>query len=325
MPRRLSDVTDLVSEIRNQLDELNVDAVSTQDRILPTLNRGLDYSYDLLSRRYPDPYLANTMIPLVSGTQEYDLPEDCFEDRILRVEIRISNAYQEVRRVSFYDSWQLEVPSAVAIPSFYCMVGRRIRLLPSPTGTYPMRIWYVQEPEQLVLPQGRITVVNQPGNYVIVDQAGDDLSTEADTLESYVNLIDAQTGKVKWTGQIAVLDGAQVTFRTSPLRTDVLNRTVSGTLPLSSEDPTVAIDDSICAIQGTCVPPSGALRNFLVEFSVAEILRSLGRETATEEQILLKFERQIDKYDAGRENTMRVQRRSNAYGRPARRWFINQR
>lgn len=330
MPRRLSTVDDLVSEIRQQLDELNIDSVSTQDRILPTANRGLDYSYDLLSRRYPDPYITHVQLTLTQD-QEYELPEDCFEDRISRVEIVTDQGSNgqvsvcEVRRVSYYDSWKYESRSPTATPPVYCITGRRIRFPTAPTGTYPARIWFVQEPEQLVLPQGRITVYNQPSNYVIVDAAGGDLSTEADTLESYVNLIDAQTGQVKWTGQISVLDGEQLTFRTSPLRTSVLNRTVSGTLPTSSEDPSVELDDFVCNIRGTCIPPSGALRNFLIEFTVAEIARSLGRDAASEEDVLQKFERQIEKYGAARENTLRVQRRSGAWGGQRRRWFPTQR
>lgn len=330
MPRRLSTVDDLVSEIRQQLDELNIDSVSTENRILPTANRGLDYSYDMLSRRYPDPYITHASLVLTTA-QEYDLPEDCFEDRISRVEIVVSQGPDEqincaeVRRVSYYDAWKWENRSPSATPLVYCIVGTKIRFPTAPTGTYPARIWYVREPEQLVLPQGRITVYNQPSNYVIVDATGDDISTEADTLESYVNLVDTQTGAIKWTGQLSIVDGEQLTFRSSPLRTTVLNRTVSGTLPLASADPTVSLDDYVCNVRGTCIPPSGALRNFIIEFTVAEICRSLGRDAATEEKVLEKFERQIDKYGAARENTLRIQRRSRAWGGSRRRWFPTQR
>lgn len=330
MPRRLSTVDDLVNEIREQLDELNVDSVSTSGRILPTVNRAQDYAFDMLARRYPEPYLTHAALPL-STAQEYDLPEDCFEDRINRVEIVTSEGSNgqmttvEVRRVSYYDAWKFESRSPSATPPVYTIVGRKIRFPSAPTGTYPARIWYVLEPEQAVLPQGRITAYNQAGNYIIVDAAGDDLSTEADTLESYVNLVDGQTGVVKWTGQISVIDSEQIIFRTTPIRDTVLNRTVQGTLPLSTDDPTVGLDDYVCNVRGTCVPPSGALRNFLVEFTVAEIVRSLGGDASTEEQMLEKFERQIDKYGTARETTMRVQPRSGAWGGFRRRWFPTQR
>lgn len=330
MPRRLSTVDDLVSEIREQLDELNVDAVDTQNRILPTVNRAQDYAFDTLSRRYPDPYIAHATVQLTTD-QEYDLPEDCFEDRINRLEIITSQGangqvtVEECRRASYYDAWKYESRSPTAVPPVYLIVGRKIRFPQAPTGTYSARIWYVLEPEQAVLPQGRITAYNQPGNYIIVDTLGDDLSTEADTLESYVNLVDGQTGIVKWSGQISVIDAQQITFRSTPIRDEVLNRTIEGTLPLASDEPTVGLDDYICNIRGTCIPPSGALRNFLVEFTVAEIVRSLGGDAATEEQILNKFERQIEKYGTARETTTRIQRRSGAYGGPRRRWFPTQR
>lgn len=330
MPRRLSTVDDLVSEIRESLDELNVDSVSTENRILPTINRAQDYAFDLLARRYPDPYLTHASLVLTTA-QEYDLPEDCFEDRISRVEIVTSQGSNnqvttvEVRRVSFYDVWKFESRSPTSQPPVYCIVGRKIRFPTAPTGTYPARIWYVLEPEQAVLPQGRITAYNQPGNYVIVDAIGADLSTEADTLESYVNLVDGQTGEIKWTGQISVIDAQQVIFRASPIRDTVLNRPVSGTLPLASDDPTVSLDDYVCNVRGTCIPPSGALRNFIVEFTVAEIVRSLGGDASTEEQVLQKFERQVEKYGTARETTLRVQPRSGAWGGFRRRWFPTQR
>jgi len=329
MPRRLSTIDDLVSEIQEQLDELNIDSVSIPNRILPTINRAQDYAFDTLARRYPEPYLTHAPLVLTTA-QEYDLPEDCFEDRISRVEIVTSEGSNgqittvEVRRVGYYDAWKFESRNPSATPPVYTVVGRKLRFPTAPTGTYPARIWYVLEPEQAVLPQGRITAYNQPGNYIIVDTLGDDLSTEADTLESYVNLVDGQTGTVKWTGQISVIDAQQITFRSSPIRTSVLNRTVDGTLPTSSETPTVGLDDYVCSIRGTCIPPSGALRNFLVEFTVAEIVRSLGGEAATEEQVLDKFEKQIEKYGTARETTMRIQRRSSAWGRTHRRWFPTQ-
>jgi len=322
--RRLSTVSDLVSEVREQIDEQNVDSVGTETRILPTLNRGLEYAFDLMARRYPDPFIRYGTVTLVSGTQEYDIPEDCFEDRIQRVEVEISGSFEEVRRVSYYDAWKFESPSPTSIPVYYCVVGRKMRLLPAPTGTYSLRIWYVREPEQLVLPQGRITSINLVSNYVLVDQIGNDISTESDTLESYVNIVDSQTGIVKWTGQVQNIEDTQIVFRAAPIRTDVMNRDVSGTLPAASANPHVSLDDFVCSARGVCIPPGSPLRNFLVQYAAAEIVRSLGGDAATEEQLLQKFERQLATSTSGRENTTRIQRRSSAWGRTRRKWFVNQ-
>lgn len=323
MPRRLSTVADMVSEIREQLNETNIDSVGTEERILPTMNRALDYARDLSVRRYSDPYVKYTTINLTSGVQEYDIPEDCFEDRIMKVEVYIHGTYEEVRRVSFYDSGRLETPTALAIPPYYCIVGRKIRLLPASTGTYPLRVWYMAATEQLVLPQGRIVVLNEAQNYLIVDSIGDDVSTQSDTLESYVNICDGQTGAIKWTGQVQLLTDNRVQFRTSPIRPTVLDRDVSGDMTTAT-DPTLDLDDYICNIRGTCIGPDSPTRSFIIEFTVAEITRSLGGDAATEEKVLEKFEKQISTNASGRENTTRVQRRSNAWGRPRRRWFINQ-
>jgi len=319
MARRLSTVSDLVSEIREQIDEFNIDSVSTESRILPTLNRGLEYVWDLMSRRYPDQITRSGTITADSSLTEYDLPEDCFEDRVIRVEVNVNGTYQEVRRIAPYDAWQVESTSPTSIPRYYSIQERTIRFYPTSDGTYSFRIWYVRECEQLVLPQGRITAVNTAGNYVFVDSTGTDLSTESDSLSSYVNIVDAQTGLIKQTLQLQTSVGDKLTFRTTPVRDTVLNRTVSMEIP-----GTVQLDDQVCLVHGTCIPPQSPMRNFLIEFTVAEIVRSLGGDASTEEQILQKFEKQVENTAAGRESTRRIQKRSGAWGKTLRRYFLTQ-
>lgn len=320
MARRLSTVADLVSEIREQIDELNTDAVNTESRILPTLNRGLEYAWDLLARRYPDQITRFNTITADAAITEYDLPEDCFEDRVLRVEVNINGSYQEVRRIAPYDAWQFESTSPSSTPSRYSIQERTIRFYPSSNGTYDFRVWYIRECEQLVLPQGRITSINTAGNYVIVDSTGTDLTTESDSLSSYINIVDSQTGLIKASLQLQTSVADKLVFRTTPTRATVLNRTIGDEIPA-----TVQLDDQVCLVQGTCIPPQSPLRNFLIEFTTAEIIRSLGGDAATEEQVLQKYEKQIENTGAGRESTRRVQRRSSAWGQTFRRFFLTQR
>lgn len=317
MARRLSTVSDLVSEIREQIDEFNTDSVDTEARILPALNRGLEYAWDLLARRYPDQITRSATITANASLTEYDLPEDCFEDRVLRVEVNINGSYQEVRRIAPYDAWQFESSSPTSTPSRYSIQERTIRFYPASNGTYNFRVWYIRECEQLVLPQGRITSINTASNYVIVDAAGTDLTTESDSLSSYVNIVDSQTGLIKASLQIQTSIADKLTFRTTPTRTSVLNRTIGDEIPS-----TVQLDDQVCLVRGTCIPPQSPMRNFLVQFTSAEIIRSLGGDAATEEQVLQKYEKQVENTSAGREGTKRVQRRSSAWGQTFRRFFL---
>lgn len=312
---------DLVVGVRSLLDESNQDSVDTVTDILPSLNRALQYGMDILARKYPEPLLKHSTLVLVAGQAEYSIPEDCFEDRLLKVEIAIPGGggatYRKVERISYRDISDYESSITTNLPIYYCVIGRNIRLLSTPSGTYSARVWYLTEPEQLVLPQGRLTHIGSNLQYVVLDTAGESLSTESDQLASYVNLINGQTGQVRATLQISSVVEDKITFRTVPLRTSVLGRTVTGVLPLDTRQ-----DDYLCSVVGSCIPaPASPLGNFLIEYCVAEMTGKLGGDRTTEEQILDKFEKQLERIWVGRERQMRVQKKSEKWGTPVRRWW----
>lgn len=327
MPSVLYTVDNIVNEIRGQVDELNVDSVSTTADILPSLNRGQNYAFDILARRYPEPILQHTSLVLSANVAEYDVPEDVFEDRVLKIEIAIpggsgQSAYREVTRISYRDVSLFESPNSTNIPQYYCIVGRKIRFVGAPSALYNARVWSLRNPEKLVLQQGRITVVNTVGNYVIVDEAGPNLTTESDQLGSYVNLVDGQTGEIKGSLQIQVLTSNKVTFRTSPARASVLNRDIDSSLLDADMAPIVNVDDYLSPIDGTCVPYYGQpLTNFMIQYTVAEITRKLGGTADSEEQVLQKFEKQVERTWAGREISLRIKKKSRKWGVPYRRWW----
>lgn len=326
MSKLLYTVDNLVAEIRSMLDELNQDSVDTNRDILPALNRGQDYAFDILARRYPEPILKYSYMQLISDQAEYDIGEDTFEDRILKVEVEIPSGsgnaqYREVQRISYRDLADYESSGQVNIPYYYCIYSRKIKFSVVPTGQYRMRIWKLRNPEKLVLPQGRITKINLASNYIIVDQVGDTLTTEADQLDSYVNIVDGQSGEIKGSLQIQILNDNKMTFRTVPIRNEVLNRDIVG--DLSSID--VSEDDYVCAIEGSCVPYYGQPTcNFLIQYGVSEISRKLGGPSDQEEKILDKFEKQVERTWVKRENTLRIKKRSRVWGLPVSRfWYSN--
>ena len=166
------------------------------------------------------------------------------------------------------------------------------------------------------MPQGRVTLLNTAQNYLIVDSIGADLTTQSDQLNSYVNIINGQTGEIRVTLQIQSISDNKVTFRTAPSRATVLGKTVSGTLVASG----LEADDYICVSSGICVPYYGKpTSNFLIQFSVAEIVRKLGGQSQDEENILKKFEEQIEKTWVGRQVDLRVKKKSNNWGVSTRR------
>jgi hypothetical protein len=312
-----------VDETISLLDEQNQDSVNTVTDILPALNRASQFAFDILARVYPEPLLRYQTLVLESGINEYDIPEDIFEDRVLKIEASLPQGlgatYTEIKRISYRDISNYETVGNVSIPQYYCIIGRKIRFVGTPDGSYSCRLWAVRNPEKLMLPQGRVTLINSPSNYLIIDETGSSLTTESDKLGSYVNLIDGQTGEIKSTMQIQQLTDNRVTFRTVPTRATVLNRTIEADLDLVE----VAQDDYLSPIDGTCVPYFGSpTNNFLIQFAVAEITRKLGGPADTEENILKKFEQQVERTWAGREISLRVKKKSDHWGSQNRHRFI---
>lgn len=322
MSRLLYTVENLVEEVRSKLNEDNTDSVDTDRDILPALNRANDFAFDILARQYPEPLLLPSTLTLVGGQSDYDIPEDTFEDRVKKIEIALPSSsgrarYVPLDRISYSDISEYESASPSAIPQYYCIHGRTIRIVPEPTGVYSARLWRLRNPEKLVMPQGRITVVNTASNYVTVDSQGSSLTTEADQLGSYINLIDGQTGVIRGSAQIQILSNNRITFRTSPLRSSVLNRTISGSL---SDVTPLSLDDYLAPIDGTCVPfYSRPISNFLVQYAVADIKGTLEGDSNNEAKLLEKLEKQVEHTWVGRQQVLRIKKKSPIWGRPIRR------
>jgi hypothetical protein len=313
MSRRLI-VDDLIAEVRSLIDEINVDNISDEQDILPSLNRGQDYIASVLARRYEEPLLKNVTIPLVGGQELYDVPDDAFESRIEKME-----AY--VGRISFRDVTNYEYPSYTTLPEYYTIIGKQYKLIPAPSSSsYQLRLWYLKDPEPLVKKQGQITLVNTASNYIIVDEIGPDLTTNMDKLNSYVNIIDGDTGDVRATLQIQVMDDQRITFKTVPTRTSVLGHPVSGSF--TAED--IRPDDYITTVHGSCICFfKKPLSNFLVTFAAADIkVNKLGGEPGLLAQQLDAFEKQVEKMWVGQEQTLRVSRVNGHFGTRRRRRFI---
>jgi hypothetical protein len=327
MSKVLYTVDNLVEEVRSLTDEQNLDSVDTTLDILPALNRAQDVAFDIYARKYPEPILTNEPLVLVNGQQEYTIPESVFEDRILKIEIFVpsgsAGTYRDIQRISYRDISNYESASKTNIPYYYAIYGRKIRFVAQPTGTFNARIWYLRNPEKLVLPQGRVTFTNTENNYIIVDSVGPDLTTESDQLNSYVNVVDGQTGEIKTTLQIASIQENKITFRSVGVRgagVQVLNRTIAGSFTSAQ----IAPDDYICAIDGICVPYYGRpTSNFLIAHAVKEIAAiKLGGEIGAIQTLVDTFEKQVERTWVGREKQMRIQKRSQNWGVPTRRWYF---
>lgn len=312
-------VDNLISDVRSLLDEDNTVSVSDERDILPALNRAQLAVVNILTRKYNDPFVAHVDLQPISGQSEYPIPEDAFEERLEKVEVNRLGLFYEVKRLDFRDISAYENKNQQNIPYYYCIVGSNVRLVPQPAGAYPLRIWYIKAPESLVKSQGRITLINAASNYLVVDNAGADLTTNMDELNSYVNVVDGQSGVVKQTLQIQSIQGNKVYVKTSPTRSTVLNKPISGSIL-----PSVEQDDLISVVSGSCVPRfRHAVANYLTQFAVADIVRKLGGPTDVEEKVKADFEKFVEKQDHGRETSTRVRKVNRNWAIISRRFFPN--
>lgn len=321
-------VDDLVSEIRYITDEQNVDAVTTDFDILPALNRAQEYAYAIYASKYPKPLLASSAVTLTAGTSSYDIPEDAFQDRLLGVEIASvvgasGNLHSPLQEIDHKEVHEWESTTTTPIPDRYYIAGRQYHLVPAPSGAYNARIWYIREPERLVLSQGRVTSYSSGSRTITVDSLGTtlegtDLTTTSTSLGSYVNIINGRTGKIRGTCQLSALSSttagseSTLTFRSSPIRTSVMGRTVSGSIPSD-----IAVDDYVCIVTGTCVLPfRSPTSNFITQYAAAEIMASKTEGTDLNDQAILeKFERQLSRTWGGRPSTAKIRLTSRVWGK----------
>lgn len=319
MGRRLI-VDDLVAEVRSLIDEINVDNISDENDILPALNRGQDYIASTLARRYAEPLLTTTTMNLVPGQQLYDIPEDAFENRIEKIELLLNQEYYEVKRISFREVTNVEYPVQTMVPQWYTVIGNQFKILPNTSGTYSLRLWYLKDPKPLVKSQGQLTLVNPTSNYIIVDEIGSDITTQMDNLNSYVNIVDGESGNIKKTLQVQSTDDQRITFKTIPTRSTVLGLPVSGSFTALE----LERDDYITTVHGTCIPFfKKPISNFLITFAATDIkVNKLGGDPGLLTQQLGAFEKQVERMWVGQEQSLRVTKVNRNFGTRGRRRFI---
>lgn len=303
-------VSDLIAQVRDELDEFNTDQVS-DDTVVNYLNRAQRNATNIISRKFVDAFLASALVNLTS-TDTYDIPADVYAGRIEKLEIVQSGRPLPMERRSYRNMYSYSGTSGM--PCFWCQKGRQFVVAPTPASPYQVKIWYTKIPPKLVTEQGRITAISS--TYVLVDTVGDTLTTSSDDLNSYINFIDRLTGEVKGSAQIQSISGSRITIRSTPLRTTVLGNTIAGTVPTD-----LAVDDYVCITEGTCVSTlDAAYVDYLVIHAAVSLKRKLGDDSPGDYSSLQVAEAELEKIWAGREPTLRVQRVSSRWSTSRRLW-----
>ena len=298
-------VDELITQVRDQIQETNISTVG-DDTILSVLNRGNSYAWNIYAKHYPEPLVVREAVTLNSDGATFNIPDDAFEQRLQKVELEQGSIAYELERMNYRRTTAYRNSVVGSRPAFYTIRGRIVELLPSPavSGGFTFQCYYVRRPDQLRKQQGRISAFTPAGASdanIVVDAVGSDLST-SDPYLKYVNFVNGLTGEVRGSAEIKSISGSQITFKQTPTRATVLGRTISGDIPADLE-----VDDYITDINGSCViflqQPT---TNFLIQYAVSEIRRSLGYDTGVEKTALKDFEKQVKSTWAGREASLRV-------------------
>ena len=290
------------------------------------MNRAQDVAANLLAKHYESPLLAYTLQYLNAGQKEYDIPPDAFEQRLEKIEVQIQNGlFNPIKRQNYRDATLLETTARTAFPLFYVEIGDKYRLYPSPTGAYPLRVWYLKDPEPLVLEQGTIVGPQDPGtkgmdltgNYVSVTDLGTQLTVDDSLPSSYVSFIDGGNGRIKGSCQILRITGSTIFFKSSPDRPSVLGHPIQGALPTD-----LALDDLICTVDGNCISVlKKPFANYLVTMAASELLNTkLGMQNDMAEKVRQEMHTIVKESWAGRESYLRVRSASPHFERVGRRY-----
>jgi hypothetical protein len=321
---------DLLREVRDQADEQNTSAKSDL-AILNALTRGQRIGCGVLARRLPDVLRAEEEIDLVGGTEDYDLPDDCFEHRVLELTLSVGTNYVPVEIVSASELTRFRSTARTSIPLAAAVVGSSLRVAPVPTGSYDGTVAYCQRRLPLVLPEGRVTAYDTASTpYIVVDpdERADDstatMSSEQDRLESYISVINWRTGAVRAAFQVASITNDRVSLASTPLRSSVRGQTISGSSALATCG--IEKDDYLCLTGGTCVPFfQDSLLNYLVAYATSELRRSLDGQAQLEKAVEKEAEEALQLQWSARPGQARVRARASAWPTwSARRWPLEQ-
>jgi len=314
----------MLRTLRSKLQEQNNSKVTDQ-MLLDFLNQGQDFCFDIVARRYPDSIAATAKAVINEDGITFNMPENAFEQRLTRVYRSDKNYTTPLERVNYREKDDYE--GKIGVPTNYAILKNKVYLLPADSiNDFEWLYSYVEDVEPFVVQQGQIREITRVGDLVdavpatnasvVVDAIGSGLSIDSDSMDRFVNIIDAQSGLIKGSLEIKDLDSTtnKITFKNTPTRTKVNNKIIESALDLAVEE-----DDYICSIFGSCVPYfRKPAYNYILQFATTELKRSLGMDAQMEDIALRKYEEQMEKLNSARESSTRVYR--TKYQRVDRRW-----
>ena len=312
-------VDSILEEVRLVTGETNESGSVSDDLLLSLLNRAQTEAAQLLARHYPEAVVAYTDIAIVANQQDYELPEDILEERVLKLEYiqsALTNPYPMERITFDSDEASYYTGSSTAVePERYMQLGtsREVRIFPIPSGGGTLRMWYAKIPTDLVVSQGRIKSIVS-ATTIELDALGDEISSNQDEDGSHLCIVDGNTGSIKAVLEVASISttAETVTFSTSPTMAAVEGIAVEACPTLTTE---VSIGDYVCLAPFTCIPTiRQPILNYIKQYAIALVQTNLGAEHDIAYKALKDMQKFVEDMDRSKPNTFRVRMKSDAYG-----------
>lgn len=116
------------------------------------INEGLAELHETIVDKSDDHIVSSTTIAVVAGTDSYALPTDFFRER--GVDILTGGSTYTLSPFMFrernrLDSYLGDVQRRGGLNYFYSIVGNNIRLIPEPSGSHTLTLWYIPEVAEL--------------------------------------------------------------------------------------------------------------------------------------------------------------------------------
>jgi hypothetical protein len=313
MSRRLT-TTDLIAEVRSLTDELNNESLSNDD-ILGALNRSQIMAASILRRVYHQPLLKFVDIA-TPASGAFQIPDDALSGSIKKVEALVNQLPIPMSAISeqFSHLYEYAPGQGAQYSTHYQILGNEIRFLPKPNGPDGgYRIWYLQRPSPLAVPQGQIATVNLVNNSFILTDTISEISQNQSSNLSYISIYDGETGVYKNTYQVQSFINGRVTVRVTPVKTTVFGLEVT-TGGLDVNNPPTS-DDLISFAGSSPVPVfKDDVGQFIIQHAFFQCAAKLGGEVAAASKLASEFERDLKATHAGRQNSVKVGLSSRNWG-----------
>ncbi len=307
-------IQDLIDELRSTIEEENDVQIQDDRDLLPIINSAHEKAFEVLSQVYSDPIM--TFGTFNVSTQIWTLPENVYQEKI-KAAFWVDGDDQKIcdcKKSSLYTHLDRQTSStSITYPRSYITLGRSLKFSSVPNGR--LMVFYLKEIDRLVRPIATIDSISGT-NTILFSDLDPDYDPTAARLDSYLNIVDGQTGLIKATVQVKTLGADSLEIKSVPERSRVHNRTISNDLTTLTDDLgqalTIEGDDYLCAIKGTCVLPYLSLiKSYVKQESIATLKRNQGFAYDVDQQLVGQFRSDMQKAaNSERDNPTTIRHRN---------------